>query len=109
MIAAADQEDAIFQVDGIARVKVTDGADSYLIEDGKISGTERGLHWTRILDPPCAGPERRVMTALENGLLWFGMFAIPMLIAVMLRRLGRRYGLDDRGDPAQEPDYRRWA
>jgi hypothetical protein len=52
------------------------------------------------------------MTALMNGLLWFGMFAIPMLIAVILRRLGRKYGLDDRyppGDPAQEPDYRRWA
>jgi hypothetical protein len=58
------------------------------------------------------GPERRVMTALMNGLLWFGMFAIPMLIAVILRRLGRKYGADDRytsGDPAQEPDYRRWA
>jgi hypothetical protein len=53
--------------------------------------------------------ERRVMTALENGLLWFAMFAIPMMIAVILRRLGRRYGLDDRGDPAQEPDYRRWG
>jgi|GEM_PF-3283515 hypothetical protein len=52
------------------------------------------------------------MTALENGLLWFGMFAIPMLIAVILRRLGRKYGLDDRctsGDPSREPDYRRWA
>ena len=49
------------------------------------------------------------MTALVNGLLWFAMFAIPMLIAVMLRRRGRRYGSDDRGDPAQEPDYRRWA
>ena len=33
------------------------------------------------------------------------------LIAVILRRLGRKYGLADRssGDPAQEPDYRRWA
>jgi hypothetical protein len=50
------------------------------------------------------------MTALVNGLLWFGMFAIPMLIAVMLRCRGRKYGLDDGyRDPAQEPDYRRWA
>jgi hypothetical protein len=49
------------------------------------------------------------MNAAVNGLLWFGIFAIPMLIAVVLRRLGRRYGVDDRGDPAQEPDYRRWA
>jgi hypothetical protein len=52
------------------------------------------------------------MTALENGFLWFAMFAVPMMIAVVLRRLGRRYGLDDRstpGDPAQEPDYRRWG
>ena len=52
------------------------------------------------------------MTALVNGLLWFAMFAIPMLIAVILRRLGRKYGLDGRTpseDPAQEPDYRRWA
>jgi hypothetical protein len=51
------------------------------------------------------------MTALVNGLLWFAMFAIPMLIAVMLRRRGRKYGLADltSGDPAQEPDYRRWA
>jgi hypothetical protein len=51
------------------------------------------------------------MTALVNGLLWFGMFAIPMLIAVMLRRRARKYGLADgtSGDPAQEPDYRRWA
>jgi hypothetical protein len=32
------------------------------------------------------------MTALINGLLWFAMFAIPMLIAVILRRLGRKYG-----------------
>jgi hypothetical protein len=51
------------------------------------------------------------MTALVNGLLWFGMFAIPMLIVVILRRLGRKHGLDDRyipGDPAQEPGYRRW-
>jgi len=56
-------------------------------------------------------PERRVMTALMNGLLWFGIFAIPMLIAVILRRLGRKYGLADLSsrDPAQEPDYRRWA
>jgi hypothetical protein len=49
------------------------------------------------------------MTALVNGLLWFAMFAVPMTIAVMLRRRARRYGLGDRGDPAQEPDYRRWA
>jgi hypothetical protein len=49
------------------------------------------------------------MTALVNGLIWFGMFAIPMTIAVLLRRLGRRYGLSDQGDPGQEPDYRRWA
>jgi hypothetical protein len=51
------------------------------------------------------------MTALMNGLLWFGIFAIPMLIAVILRRLGREYGLADLSsrDPAQEPDYRRWA
>jgi hypothetical protein len=49
------------------------------------------------------------MTALVNGLLWFAMFAIPMLIAVMLRRRGRKYGLGDPGDLAQEPDYRRWA
>jgi hypothetical protein len=49
------------------------------------------------------------MTALVNGLLWFAMLAIPMAIAVILRRLGRRYGLADSGDPAQEPDYRRWA
>ena len=49
------------------------------------------------------------MNAVVNGLLWFGMFAIPMLIAVVLRRLGRKYGVGDRGDPAQEPDYRRWA
>jgi hypothetical protein len=51
------------------------------------------------------------MTALVNALLWFGIFAIPMVIAVILRRLGRRYGLGDRGGPgdaAQEPDYRRW-
>jgi hypothetical protein len=52
------------------------------------------------------------MNALMNGLLWFAMFAIPMMIVVILRRLGRKYGLGDRstpGDPAQEPDYRRWA
>jgi hypothetical protein len=49
------------------------------------------------------------MPALVNGLLWFAMFAIPMMIAVMLRRLGRKYGLGEGGDPAQEPDYRRWA
>jgi hypothetical protein len=51
------------------------------------------------------------MTALVNGLLWFGMFAIPMLIAVILRRRARKYGLADgtSADPAQEPDYRRWA
>jgi hypothetical protein len=49
------------------------------------------------------------MTGLVNGLIWFGMFAVPMAIAVVLRRLGRRYGLGDQGDPGQEPDYRRWA
>ena len=52
------------------------------------------------------------MDAVLNGLLWFGMFAVPMMIVVILRRLGRKYGLDDRstpGDPFQEPDYRRWA
>jgi hypothetical protein len=52
------------------------------------------------------------MDALVNGLLWFGIFAIPMLIAVILRRLGRKYGLDVRSpseDPSQEPDYRRWG
>ncbi|HWC43807.1 MAG TPA: hypothetical protein VHK02_17620 [Actinomycetota bacterium] len=49
------------------------------------------------------------MTALANGLLWVAMFAIPMSIAIMLRHLGRRYGLGGGGDPAQEPDYRRWA
>ena len=38
------------------------------------------------------------MTALVNGLLWFGMFAIPMMIAVILRRPGRKYGLDDLAD-----------
>jgi hypothetical protein len=52
------------------------------------------------------------MDALVNGLLWFGMFAVPMLIAVILRRLGRKYGLDASSpseNPAQEPDYRRWG
>jgi hypothetical protein len=52
------------------------------------------------------------MTALVNGLLWFAMFAIPMMIAVILRRLGRRYGLGTGSpseDPSQEPDYRRWG
>jgi hypothetical protein len=49
------------------------------------------------------------MNAVVNGLLWFAMFAIPMMIAVVLRRLGRKYGLGHHGDPAQEPDYRRWA
>jgi hypothetical protein len=51
------------------------------------------------------------MTALVNGLLWFGMFAIPMLIVVILRRLGRRRGFNQRywlGDPTRDPDYRRW-
>jgi hypothetical protein len=47
------------------------------------------------------------MTALANGLLWFGIFAIPMMIAVILRRLARKHYAP--GDPAQEPDYRRWA
>jgi hypothetical protein len=52
------------------------------------------------------------MNAVVNGLLWLAMFAIPMTIAVILRRLGRKYGLDARSpseDPAQEPDYRRWG
>ena len=52
------------------------------------------------------------MNAVVNGLLWFAMFAIPMMIAVILRRLGRRYGLDASSpseDPSQEPDYRRWG
>jgi hypothetical protein len=52
------------------------------------------------------------MDALVNGLLWFGIFAIPMMIAVIIRRLGRKYGLDAPSpseDPAQEPDYRRWG
>ena len=49
------------------------------------------------------------MNTVVNGLLWFGIFAIPMLIAVILRRLGRKYGVGDHRDPAQEPDYRRWA
>ena len=78
-----------------------------------LSGTERGVHeaytghesWTG----HTPGPASRVMNAVVNGLLWFAMFAIPMTIAVILRRLGRRYGVGDRGDPAQEPDYRRWA
>jgi hypothetical protein len=51
------------------------------------------------------------MDALVNGLLWFGIFAIPMTIAVILRRLGRKYGLDAGSpseDSSQEPDYRRW-
>jgi hypothetical protein len=51
------------------------------------------------------------MTALVNGLLWVAMFAVPMLIAVILRRLARKYGSDPytSGDPSQEPDYRRWG
>jgi hypothetical protein len=55
--------------------------------------------------------KRRVMDALVNGLLWVAIFAIPMSIAVILRRLGRKYGLDaptPSEDPSQEPDYRRW-
>jgi hypothetical protein len=47
------------------------------------------------------------MTALVNGLLWFGIFAIPMMIAVVLRRLARKYYAP--GDPSQEPDYPRWG
>ena len=46
------------------------------------------------------------MTTLVNGLLWFGIFAVLMMIAVILRRLARKYYAP--GDPAQEPDYRRW-
>ena len=52
------------------------------------------------------------MTALGNALLWFAMFAVPMGIVLVLRRIGRKYRSDDRsspGDPSQEPDYRRWA
>jgi hypothetical protein len=52
------------------------------------------------------------MTALGNALLWFAMFAVPMGIAVILRRLARKFRADDGsspGDAAQEPDYRRWA
>jgi hypothetical protein len=40
------------------------------------------------------------------------MFAIPMAIVVIMRRLGRERGLDDGygpGDPSQEPDDRRWS
>jgi hypothetical protein len=51
------------------------------------------------------------MTALVNALLWLGMFAVPMMIVVILRRLGCKHGWYDRympADPAQEPDYRRW-
>ena len=51
------------------------------------------------------------MPALVNALLWFGMFAIPMAIVVIMRRLGRKRGWDNRylpGDASQEPDYRRW-
>jgi hypothetical protein len=44
------------------------------------------------------------MNALVNGPLWFAIFAIPMTIAVILRRLGRRFALGDSGDPAQGPD-----
>jgi hypothetical protein len=54
---------------------------------------------------------RRAMTDLVNVLLWFGMFAIPMMIVVVMRHIGRKRGWDDRdpsGDPSQEPDYRRW-
>jgi hypothetical protein len=34
-----------------------------------------------------------------------------LLIVVILRRLGRRRGFNERywlGDPTQDPDYRRW-
>ena len=51
------------------------------------------------------------MNAVVNGLLWFAIFGIPMTIAVILRRLGRKYGLDaptPSEDPSQEPDYQRW-
>jgi hypothetical protein len=54
---------------------------------------------------------RRAMTDLVNVLLWFGMFAIPMMIVVVMQRVGRRQGWDDRApsaDPSREPDYRRW-
>jgi hypothetical protein len=54
----------------------------------------------------------RVTAALANAPLWSGMFAIPMTIVVIMRRLGREHGLDDGygpGDPSQEPDYRRWS
>ena len=42
------------------------------------------------------------MNAVVNGLLWFGIFAIPMLIAVVLRRLGRKYGVGDRGEHREQ-------
>jgi hypothetical protein len=77
-----------------------------------ISGTERGLHWTPILTAMRQVRRGGSMDTLVNGLLWVAMFAIPMAIAVILRRLGRKYGLDHRSpseDPSQEPDYRRWA
>jgi hypothetical protein len=51
------------------------------------------------------------MTDLVNVLLWFGMFAIPMLIVLVLQRVARRHGWSDRApseDPSLEPDYRRW-
>jgi hypothetical protein len=52
----------------------------------------------------------KAMTDLVNVLLWYGMFAIPMSIVVVMRHLGRKHGWDDgypSGDPSQEPDYRR--
>jgi hypothetical protein len=68
-----------------------------------------GLHWAPILDRPCAKSREKCHDRSREWLLWFAMFAIPMLIAVILRRRARKYGLADgtSGDRAQEPDYRR--
>jgi hypothetical protein len=51
------------------------------------------------------------MTVLVNFLLYLGVFTVPVIILLIIRRFGRKYGLDDRytaGDPTQEPDYRKW-
>jgi hypothetical protein len=47
------------------------------------------------------------MTTLVNSLLWFGIFAIPMMIAIILRRRARKYYAP--GDPSLEPDYQWWG